>query len=138
MRDGGAGYLARSLVDMPSKQAASLMAIGKMKIHLERVLGTGFSLETAGGQTRRRTTLAHLPMVELSGTAEVHSFFQKERQKDRRTLQPHRQAQAPLYHGGRRLRISVEGREENIRCYWKQLVTEVLTDSCQPLRRRSG
>ena len=90
MKDGGADHLARSLGNMPDKQAAALIAIeffGQRTSYLDRALETGLSLE-AYMMVENRAPWAFKKTLKLPGAAEAHSFFQEGCQDNRLTLQP--------------------------------------------------
>ena len=71
VRDGRTDCLARSLANMPNKQASTLIAVeslGQKTIYLERALGTGLSLE-ACRRADNRAQWAYEKVLELSERA---------------------------------------------------------------------
>ena len=101
VRDGGAEQLAQMLPRMPDKQATNLIATGSMvqrTAYVKRAMNPKLSLpacrrEDNGAMWRLEN------LLELPGTAEKSSFFEKRCMGERLTLLPHQRAQASLSTG---------------------------------------
>lgn len=107
MKDGGADPLAHCSANMLDRKAVALIAIKSLDLRtycLERILDTGLPLE-ARRMADNRAKWACENILELSGAAGTQSVFEEGCPDNRRTFQPHQQAQARLSTGTGWLRL---------------------------------